>query len=482
MNNPQKPSENEKLPLAFMQRLEARARRIDSLLCVGLDPHEADLPVYSARAARDFCLRLIEATHDLALAYKPNVAFFEVFGAEGWQALKDVIAAVPQDIPVVLDAKRGDISSTAQAYAKAVFEGLGADAVTLNPYLGEDSLTPFLIDAQYGAFALCKTSNPGAGDFQDLLLANGGLLYEQVALKAAEWNRLDNLGLVVGATHPEALARVRSAAPLLWFLTPGVGAQGGELAAALQAGLREDGLGMLVPVSRAISRAENPRKAAEVLVNEMRTIRSGLMVEKSAYADRRGRFAKKLFESGCVRFGSFTLKSGLVSPIYIDLRQLAGYPQLLRDAAGLYTQILRDLPFDCLAGIPYAGLPLVTAVSLQGGWRFIYPRKEVKAYGTQAAVEGVFAPGERIVVIDDLATTGESKFEAFITLKAQGLLVKDVVVLIDRGSGAVEALAAQGYRLHALFTLPELLEIWLGLGLITDEQFQAVREFLALPI
>ena len=252
----------------FFSRLEARARQIDSLLCVGLDPHPADLPAPTAAAARDFCLRLIEATADQAAAFKPNAAFFEAFGPDGWAALREVIAAVPDGIPVILDAKRGDIASTAEAYAQSAFAGLGADAITLSPYLGRDSLTPFLADPQRGVFLLCKTSNPGAADLQDLPLAGASAqtLCEQVADLARAWNANDNLGLVVGATHPEALRRVRQVAPELWILAPGVGAQGGDLDAALRAGLRADGLGLLVPVSRAISRAANPRQAAVDLV------------------------------------------------------------------------------------------------------------------------------------------------------------------------------------------------------------------------
>ena len=155
----------------FFSRLEARARQIDSLLCVGLDPHTADLSAPTAAAARDFCLRLIEATADQAAAFKPNAAFFEALGPDGWAVLREVIAAAPEGVPMILDAKRGDIASTAEAYAQSAFAGLGADAITLSPYLGRDSLTPFLADPQRGVFLLCKTSNPGAADLQDLALA-----------------------------------------------------------------------------------------------------------------------------------------------------------------------------------------------------------------------------------------------------------------------------------------------------------------------
>jgi uridine monophosphate synthetase len=497
---------------SFFSRLETRARQSNSLLCVGLDPHPADLAAPTAAAARDFCLRLIDATADVAAAFKPNAAFFEQFGAEGMAALRDVIAAVPDDVPVLLDAKRGDIASTAEAYARAAFETLGADAITLSPYLGRDSLEPFLANPARGVFLVCKTSNPGAGDLQDLPLADRVLvqrLFERVAELARGWNTSDNLGLVVGATHPEALAAVRKVAPDLWILAPGVGAQGGDLEAALNAGLRADGLGLLIPVSRQISRAADPRKTAQELAGQMgvfsqpgaapqpKSLRGGRQPDEAISSIGTDCFAEgaaprndgtlspaaaaladRLLDAGCVRFGQFTLKSGLISPIYLDLRQLISDPSLLADAGNAYVELLRDLRFDRLAALPYAALPIATAISLAGGWPMIYPRKEAKAYGTGAEIEGGFAVGEGVVVIDDLATTGGSKFEAIEKLAAAGLKIDDVVVLVDRQSGAAEALAAAGYRLHAVMTLTQMLDHWTLTGRVPAEQIAATRVFL----
>lgn len=466
---------------AFFDRLADRARQIDSLLCVGLDPHPRELDENSAAAARDFCLKLIQATTDLALAYKPNIAFFEAYGAEGWQALQAVLAAIPAEIPVVLDAKRGDISSTAEAYARACFEKLEVDAVTLSPYLGYDSLQPFLKDPSRGVFLLCKTSNPGSVDLQDLTVLDGGqslLLYEKVARLAQEWNQTNNLGLVAGATHPAALARLRSLAPDVWFLTPGVGAQGGDLHAALTGGLRPDGSGMLVPVSRAISRAEDPHAAALALVEEMRTVRRSLQPAGPQRSGVSEKLAEGLLRAHCVRFGQFKLKSGLISPIYLDLRQLVSHPDVLAEVAAAYLPVLHGLSFDRLAGLPYAALPIATAISLQSGKAMIYPRKEAKDYGTQALIEGEYQAGEQVVIIDDLATTGGSKFEVIEKLNAAGLKVQDVVVLIDRQSGAREALAAAGYALHAVLKLTDLLDYWESTARIPQEQIDAARAFL----
>jgi uridine monophosphate synthetase len=493
---------------AFTATLDALARERDSLLCVGLDPHAADLPSPTAAAARAFCLRLIEQTADLAIAYKPNAAFFELLGPEGWAALKDVIDAVPAGIPVILDAKRADIASTAEAYSASAFGALGATAITLNPYLGYDSLAPFLADRTHGAFLLCKTSNPGSGDLQDLALADGALVYEKVAQLAGEWNAAEtggNIGLVVGATHPAALARVRAIAPDLWFLAPGIGAQGGDLAQALAAGLRADGLGMLIPISRGLSRAESPRQAAQEFIGQVRAHRSSESSRRSGtvapgassekHPERSGgavspteskdappeiaSLADALLAAGCVKFGRFTLKSGLTSPIYLDLRQLVSHPALLAQVADAYAALLRALSFDRLAALPYAALPIGTAVSLRGNWPMIYPRRETKSYGTGAEIEGAYNPGERAVIIDDLATTGGSKFEAIEKLTAAGLLVKDVVVLIDRQSGANESLAEQGYTLHSVLNITQLLDIWERNGKVAAKDIAAAREFLS---
>jgi uridine monophosphate synthetase len=475
---------------SFFSTLEDRARGIDSLLCVGLDPHPADLSQPSAQAAEAYCLRLIEATADLALAFKPNAAFFEIYGSAGWDALRRVIASVPPGAPLILDAKRGDIASTARAYAQAVFQSLGAAAVTANPYLGKDSLEPFLEDAGRGVFLLCKTSNPGSGDLQDLVVQSddqaGLRLYEVVARLAQRWAQKDNLGLVVGATHPDALRRVRRLAPDLWFLVPGIGAQGGDLQQALQAGLRADGLGLLINVSRSIARSADPRQAARSLVaeiNQARRVRADKFRPEGSYPTPPANFpsalADGLLEAGCVKFGQFTLKSGLQSPIYIDLRRLAGYPRLLSQVAQAYLPILRTLAFDRLAALPYAALPIATAISLQAGWPMLYPRKETKGYGTRAAIEGVYQPGEQVVVIDDLATTGGSKFEAVQKLTEVGLRVQDVVVLIDRQSGAAASLQEAGYHMHAVFTLTQLLDYWEAAGKIPPEKIAETRLFLA---
>lgn len=238
----------------FAERLRRAVDATDSLLCVGLDPQPDRTP---AAEILTFNRTVIEATADCACAFKPQSAFYEAAGPRGWEALARTIELIRELVPhalVVLDAKRGDIAHTARAYATAAFEQFGADAVTASPYLGGDSVAPFLERPEHGAFVLCRTSNPGGGDFQSLPVDGGEPLYERVARRAVEWAAAhhDNVGLVVGATWPAELARVRELCPDLPILLPGIGAQGGDLEAALRAGLDAQGGGLLVSASRSV--------------------------------------------------------------------------------------------------------------------------------------------------------------------------------------------------------------------------------------
>jgi orotidine-5'-phosphate decarboxylase len=245
--------------VTFREKLRKAQHAHDSWLCVGLDPMMARLPE-AVQSAGDpllaFGRAIVEATADVVSAYKPNLAFWLAEGAAGVSALQRLIAeisAMPDDLPVILDAKFNDIGHTAENYARAAFDALGADAVTLNPYLGVDALRPFLAAAEHGAFLLARTSNPSAPQLQDLR-PDGEALFEHVARLAATWEEelAGTCGLVVGATYPEELGRVRAIAPRLPFLVPGIGAQGGDLAAAVEHGPTADGIGPVINSSRGI--------------------------------------------------------------------------------------------------------------------------------------------------------------------------------------------------------------------------------------
>lgn len=495
--------------MSFFAKLEAAARRNKTLLCVGLDPTPEACPdqfLASAHLSRSDAVNrpdktcrallawnrsVIEATADLVCCYKPNIAFYEALGQPGMALLRATIAAIPPEIPVLLDAKRGDVGSTAAAYARACFEELGVDAVTLSPYLGEDSIAPFAAYPDKGLFVLCHTSNPSAGAFQRLTAYSGqsqngnGPLFLRVAAEAVSWSPA--VGLVVGATYPEALADVRAAAPGAWLLAPGVGAQGGDLEASLKAGLRADGLGVLVTVTRGITQADDPRQAAVSIREGISSARaqshSQPKEEAVSPASHSSPFSQShrdliigLAELGALQFGDFTLASGKRSSMYVDLRLLVSRPDLMQDAAAAYAEKLAALQCDRIAGVPYAALPIGMAVALASGVPLIYNRKESKSHGLGKDIEGLWNPGERVVIIEDVITTGGSIVSSVELFRAAGMVVDDAIVLLDRQQGGVENLQKAGIRVHCVLALADVLALLSETGHIPEE----IRQSLAL--
>ena len=250
---------------SFLQKLKAAAARNNSLLCFGLDPVPARLP--EAVMGKDnpvlyFNKKLIDATADLVCAYKPNFAFYGALGEAGWPTLKATLEHIPSHIPVLVDAKVGDIGSTAERYAHMFYGELGAPALTVTPYMGADCVKPFTAYEDCTTFLVCLTSNPGADDFEKRQMGDRPL-YEHVIAKAHEWNAAKNIGLVVGATQPEYFARVRELAPDMPFLIPGIGAQGGSIEAAVKNGQDAQGAGILLNSSRGILYASSGADFAE---------------------------------------------------------------------------------------------------------------------------------------------------------------------------------------------------------------------------
>ncbi len=259
--------------MGFSEKLAEAVARNQSLLCVGLDPDPNALPVAFPRDGTgmlSFNRAIIDATQDLVCCYKPNAAFYERLGADGWTVLRETIAAVPRQIPVLVDAKRGDVGHTMRAYAEALFDQLEADAVTVAPWYGHDALAPFLAYRDRGLFLVCRTSNPGAAEFQDPV-------YLRVAARAVEWNaHHGHVGLVVGATQPHEARTIRAVAGGLPILLPGVGAQGGDVSTAVAAALRADGAGVLASASRSVLYAGAGSDFAERARQEAHRLRDAI--------------------------------------------------------------------------------------------------------------------------------------------------------------------------------------------------------------
>mmetsp|Transcript_51683 Transcript_51683/g.102764 ORF Transcript_51683/g.102764 Transcript_51683/m.102764 type:complete len:515 (-) Transcript_51683:197-1741(-) len=446
--------------MAFFDLLKSRIDAIDSILCVGLDPHVKQLPQPSAAAAEQHSLELIHATAEYAACYKPNVAFFEVFGHEGIAALKRVVtAAKATGAPVLLDAKRGDIGTTSDAYAASAFDELGADAITLSPYMGWDSLAPFVDPAlgygsSRGAFVLCKTSNPSSADIQTLRMAEGGIcVFERIASLAVPgqgWNKYGNVGLVVGATDSVAIESVRKTNPTGWILAPGIGAQGGDLEAVCQLAITGDGYGLLLPISRGISAAADPRKSAKDYTDTINVIRHRKMQQNkntvaavagdaSFLEDYQKSFIEEALSLNVLRFGSFTLKSGRNSPYFFNAGLFnTGRAQSKLCSAYAARIAASGISFDVIFGPAYKGIVLASGISaalfsehgVDVG--FAYNRKEVKDHGEGGSLVGADINGKRCLLVDDVISAGTAIRDAKVILDTAAAKLVGVVIALDR--------------------------------------------------
>jgi orotidine-5'-phosphate decarboxylase len=261
--------------MKFLEKLLNISEKNNSLLCVGLDTDIGKIPEFLLKEDDplfSFNKKIIDSTSDLVSAYKPNAAFYEASGVKGWEALKKTCEYIPKEIPIIIDAKRGDIGNTARMYAKAIFEDLKGDASTVNPYLGEDSISPFLAYEDKCAFILCLTSNKGAEDFQ-LRKIDDKPLYELVAKKILQWNEKGNCGLVVGATYPEQLKRIREIVGKMPILIPGVGAQKGDVEKTIRFGTDDEGNLAIINSSRGIIYASGKEDFADAARDKAKSLR-----------------------------------------------------------------------------------------------------------------------------------------------------------------------------------------------------------------
>ena len=470
--------------LSFFDKLEQRSEKAQTLLCVGINPHRKMLRENSSKGVLNFCKKIIRQTSSHALCFKINSAFFEAYGPEGLYVLKKTIKSIPPDIPIILDVKRGEVLTSAIAQKEAFFDHYGVDAVTINPFLGSDSIEPFLSNPFKGVFVLAKTPNQSSGEIQDLLVEAGGdemiPLYQFLARRFNEHPLNSQIGLVAGSKEEGVLKKIRTEAPLMWILTPGFISEDGKLEQVLRGALRKDGKGILVSISQAIAADKEPGKKAEYykqLINaSIEEVAHGKSIwPKDPLFEK---VARGLIESSCVEFGSFSLRSGVKSPIYIDLRKLISHPQLMDQVASLFLKMMKDIEFDRMAGLPYAGLPIGTAISVKGKIPMIFARKEHNILENNQLVEGAYKEGEQVVVIDDMIVSGKTKLEHVSLFRPRDLTIKDVVVLIDKERGGKERLKNEDITLHSAFTLADLLNFWRDEQLISQEEYDNTNSFL----
>lgn len=476
----------------FVDKLNNAIAANNSLLVVGLDPNLEMMPDGDAKDLNSTLDRLeawlkwvIRETSDRVCAYKPTLGFYQALGIEGAILLERILAAIPPEIPVILDAKHGDIN-TSTVFARAVFRQWQVDAVTLTPFVGQDHAAPFLVYSDKAVFILCHTSNPGAEALQEYPTQDE-LFYLQVVKEAQTWATSQQLGLEVGTTNPNTLAKIRAIAPERLILIRSIWGEKNNLSPILNAGLNFDGEGLLIPIPQDfLARVDLGQKVRD-LNSEINNVREQItfqgnscelwtanvcLLEQHPYQD----LILQLFDIGCLLFGEYVQASGATFSYYIDLRKIISNPRIFNQVLEAYADILKNLSFDRIAGIPYGALPTATGLALNLHRPMIFPRKEVKAHGTRRLIEGEFNPGEKVVVVDDILISGNSAMEGAEKLKSAGLNVEDIVVFIDHEGGVKDKLARNGYRAHSVLGISEITNTLYESGRITSEQYAAFQK------
>jgi uridine monophosphate synthetase len=480
------------MAMTFAEKLDAAILRNASLLCLGLDPNPEILPPQSKvadvslrQALQDWLETVVAQTQTLVCAYKPTLGFYLALGPEGLELLMAILNKIPANIPVILDAKHGDLN-TASQLSKTFFDHWRVDAITVNPYVGQEGVTPFLLYPDRAVFVLTHTSNPSAEVIQSYPSSDIPL-YLEVVKAIQGWGSADQLGLEVGTTHPSVLRQVRAIAPERTILARSIWSESTDLKAILEAGLNSAGTGLLLPVPQDWVGQADLEQRVQALRQDINQLREQLSQgpstcallqpqEQQSLLHPHEALIVQLFDIGCLLFGSYVQASGAVFPYYIDLRRIISNPQLFHQVLEAYAMLTKPLIFDRIAGIPYGSLPTATGLSLKLNRPMIYPRKEVKAHGTRRLVEGQFEPGETALVIDDVLITGKSVLEGIQKLETAGLRVSDLVVLIDHEGGVRDKMQAQGYQTHAVFTLSEISKTLYETQRITESQYGAIAQ------
>lgn len=480
--------------MSFFSKLEAAINKNESLLIIGLDPNPEMMPNLGKSEGKteklisnlwDWLELVIRETSDFVCAYKPTLGFYQALGIPGLELLSQVLTSIPNNIPIILDAKHGDIN-TSTVLAQTIFEDWQVDAVTLTPYAGQDHVAPFLVYPDKSVFILCHTSNPSAVNLQEYPTADNPF-YLQIVRESQTWATPDQLCLEVGTSNPQVVNNIRNLAPERIILLRSIWENPRNLREILEAGLTKNGEGLLIPVPQDWLNHQELRQDLQNLKNEINQIRNNLektdlscelwtanvcLLTKHLHQD----LILQLYDIGCLLFGDYVQASGAIFSYYVDLRKIISNPQVFQQVLQAYAGILENLNFDRIAGIPYGSLPTATGLSLLLDHPMIYPRKEVKAHGTRRVVEGNFYQGEKVVVVDDILITGKSAIEGAEKLKSVGLVVEDIVVFIDHEEGVKEKLKNYGYNAYSVLSISEITETLYEAGRINENQYQALRK------
>jgi uridine monophosphate synthetase len=423
---------------------------------------------------------IIDETAPFVCAYKPSLGFYEALGTTGLELLQRILTAIPDNIPVILDVKHGDIN-TGSIFARTIFKTWQVDAVTLNPYSGQDHVATFLVYPDRGAFILCHTSNQGAINLQEFP-SRDNPFYLQVVKESRTWGTPEQLFLEVGTTKPEILKKIRNLAPERLILLRSIWEDKSRFQELVTVGLNSHGEGLLIPVPQDFLSQPDVGTKVKDLRDEVNIIKENkhqnnviddswtanvCLLKQHPHQD----LILQLFDIGCLMFGDYVQASGETFSYYIDLRRIISNPNIFQQVIEAYGEILKTLTFDRIAGIPYGSLPTATGLSLLLNHPMIFPRKEVKAHGTRRLIEGNFQVGETVVVVDDILISGRSAIEGAEKIKSAGLLVNDIVVFIDHGGNVKDKLRSHGYQAYSVLNLAEITDTLYEAGRITEEQY-----------
>lgn len=483
----------------FFDKLIARIERNQSLLYVALDPNFESQSFKNNESQqtleqwKEQLKSVIAQTVDVVCAYKLTLGFYQAWSWQGIQMLEQIVQFIPSDLPIILDAKYSDINSS-NLFAQLIFEQWKIDACTVSAYAGLDQLTPFLVYPDKAVFVLCATANPSATTLQEYPISEQSL-YLQLVQETQTWGTLEQLGLEVGMMA-DTLARIRKTAPERLILLEGDRSEENdlieesELTPILAAGLNQNREGLLLPVPSCLLETENITQVVTEFRDQINKIRyqniqgsptcnlwlpDVCFLENQPHRD----LILQLYDIGCIIFGEHVQSSGEIFPYYIDLRRIISIPQIFHKIVSAYADILEGLKFDRIAGIPYGSLPTATGLALRMERPMIFPRKEVKSYGTGRLIEGHFQFGEKIVVVDDILITGNSVMKGAEKLKSAGLEVEDIVVFIDHGRGVMDKLKSNGYQGYTVLTLAEIAETLYQANRISSQEFDLFQELTA---